>query len=82
MTTFEEILSKAVPYFQYVFEILKQRYRLEIHWEIDTSPRIDRTLIGAGEKIEREIYELRIYITGKGAGRVNGITRYYILSIL
>jgi len=74
--TLEEIIAKAKPYFDYVFDVLKQRYRVEIDWEIDVRP-IERT-IGAGEKIVKEIFELRIFIVGKTTKKVDGIIRYYI----
>jgi hypothetical protein len=78
MTTLEEIVSKATPYFDYVFKKLEERYKLEIRWELNIKPDVDSTLVGAGEKLIREKYELKIYIIGKGTIRVNGITRYYI----
>jgi hypothetical protein len=74
----EEIIAKASSYFNYVFRVLSEKYRVEIHWEISTRPNVDSRVIGGEEKITREIYELRIYIVGKGTTRVNGITRYYI----
>jgi len=74
--TLEEIIAKAKPYFDYVFDVLKQRYRVEIDWEIDVRP-IERT-IGAGEKIVKEIFELKIFIVGKTTKKVDGIIRYYI----
>jgi hypothetical protein len=76
--TLEEIIAKAIPYFQFVFDTLSKKYRVEIRWEINAKPDIDSTLVGAGEKIVRERYELWIFIIGKGTARVNGITRYYI----
>jgi hypothetical protein len=76
--TLEEIISKAVPYFNYVFETLKQRYRVEIRWDLKTKMDTDYRLIGDEEKLIREIYELWIYIIGKGTARVKGIIRYYI----
>jgi hypothetical protein len=76
--TLEEIIAKAIPYFDYVFRVLKEKYKLEIRWELKTKPDADYRVIGANEKIIREIYELWIYIIGKGTGRINGITRYYI----
>jgi len=76
--TLEEIIATATSYFDYVFRVLKEKYRLEIHWEINMKADVDYRVIGANEKIIREIYELWIYIIGKGTTKVNGITRYYI----
>jgi hypothetical protein len=76
MTTLEEIIALASPYFEYVFRTLEEKYRLKINWELDTKPRESSFVIG--EKIVKEIFELKIYVIGKGTARVNGITRYYI----
>jgi len=78
MTTLEEIIAKAVPYFDYVFRVLSEKYRLEIRWKIDTKPDTDHRIIGADEKLIREIYKLWIYIIGKATTRIDGITRYHI----
>jgi hypothetical protein len=78
MTTLEEIISKAVPYFDYVFRVLSEKYRVEIRWEISTKMDTDYRLIGDEEKLIREIYELWIYIIGKTTVKVDGIIRYYV----
>jgi hypothetical protein len=75
--TLEEIVALSVPYFEYVFRVLREKYRLEIRWELDVKPSVDSTLVG-GEKLVRETFELRIYMVGKGSARVSGITRYYV----
>jgi len=78
MTTLEEIIAKAVPYFDYVFRVLSERYRLEIRWEINMKPSVDSRVTGDEEKLVREKYELRIYVIGKVTIRRDGIIRYYI----
>jgi len=76
--TLEEIIAKAVPYFDYVFRVLGERYRLEIRWELETKPHVDSRVTGDEEKLVREKYELRIYIIGKVTIRKDGIIRYYV----
>jgi len=78
MTTLEEIIAKAVPYFDYVFRVLSEKYRLEIRWEISTKPHVDSRVTGDEEKLVREKYELKIYVIGKVTIRRDGIIRYYI----
>ena len=77
MTTLEEIISKTKPYFDYVFETLKQKYGVEIRWEIDVRPK-ERSSIYLGERIVRETFELKIFIIGKTTIIADGIIRYYI----
>jgi len=76
MTTLEEIVALSVPYFEYVFRVLREKYKLEIRWELDTKPREASFIIG--EKIIKEIFELWIHIVGKGTVKIDGIIRYYV----